>query len=200
MDWMVLSLVTLLTLVNSIAVIGLIRQIGVLHLRIQPVAGLKGAGGPELGRRVNLGSQPLEELARKTSGSERFLLGFISPTCSLCAPLLPAFEALSRANAAAVLLVSDTDQDRAREYLNSKHVRLPVYASEDAFHLNDVPAAPFVVITDREGRVTASGGVNSLEQIELLIEDSVVPRAGAKPDIEAGSGDLLVRSNGRGRK
>ena len=40
-------LLGIICVLNTIAVVALIRQVGILHLRIQPVAGLSGAGGPD---------------------------------------------------------------------------------------------------------------------------------------------------------
>jgi hypothetical protein len=47
-------LIGVLSVLTAVAVVALIRQVGVLHLRIQPVAGVTGAGGPPYGARLEL--------------------------------------------------------------------------------------------------------------------------------------------------
>lgn len=172
----VVALLGALVILNTVAVIGLIRQIGLLHLRVQPVSALRGAGGPALGAQLEFVNKPWE-LPAVAENVDRIVLGFVSPTCSLCTPLLPAFRSLARSAAPneAVVLVTDTDDVRAAEYLDGKGVGLPFVAEPGSFEANEIPAAPFVVVSDASGTVHASGGVNTFEQIEWLLAESRLP-------------------------
>jgi hypothetical protein len=109
------------------------------------------------------------------------VLGFVSPTCGICRPLLPAFAALAATQPAdeGTVLVVDAEADRAAEYLHANNVRLPFIAEAGALRENNIPGTPFVVVADGSGIVLSSGGVNSLEQIESLARDDGVAGAAA---------------------
>jgi methylamine dehydrogenase accessory protein MauD len=173
----VVGLLGALVVLNTVAVIGLIRQIGLLHLRVQPLSALRGAGGPALGAQLEFIDKPWE-LPVIAPEVDRIVLGFVSPTCSICGPLLPAFRSLARAAQASesVVLVTDTDEVRAAEYLTGKGIDLPFVAEPGSFETNEIPAAPFVVVSDASGIVLASGGVNTFEQIEWLLAESRLPQ------------------------
>jgi hypothetical protein len=141
----------LLLAVLTIVVIALARQIGVLHLRIAPVGALEmDDEGPALG-------EPLAP--RAASGRDgttvivggpgsRRLLAFVSPTCPVCEGILPSLPAAARTSGLVAQVVSDPDAERAF----------------------DVPGVPFIVVVDEFGVVRAKGTVNSLEQLEGLID------------------------------
>jgi hypothetical protein len=157
-----------LSVLNAVAVAALIRQVGVLHLRIRPVAGMQGGGGPGPGTQLALPGV-LSNLARRRT--PHVLIGFLSPTCGVCGPLATAFGKLGKTADpnTAILLVIDATEERAREYLREKHIdHLPHLADSGAFKAN-VPGAPWAVVADETGVVIASGGVNTLENIEELM-------------------------------
>ena len=85
-------LIGILSVLTAVAVVALIRQVGVLHLRIQPVAGVTRAGGPEYGADIRLPA-PLPELARPATS---FLVGFVSPSCRVCGPVTSALGRVAR--------------------------------------------------------------------------------------------------------
>ena len=164
-----LALVALVTALNAVAVVALIRQVGILHLRIRPVAGLTGAGGPSLGTKLNLPTEIADATGR---GATHYLLGFVSPTCGLCKAVVPALGAVAKAHApqTAVLLVLDATPERAAEYLRSSGAgHLPHLAYAGSFAASAIPGAPWIVITDRSGVVLNSGAVNTLDNIEEML-------------------------------
>lgn len=182
--WSVTILLALVTGLNALAVIALMRQVGLLHLRVRPVPALEGEGGPSPGMKLAFASPPWEspEIGPEV---ERMLLGFFSPTCKVCSPLMPAFQAVASAAGPgeAVVLVTEADPERASEYLRSNKVRLPYVAEPNCFTPNEIPGAPFAVVVDRKGHALASGGVNTLEQIEWVLERSKAPApADSEPD------------------
>jgi hypothetical protein len=160
-------LIGILSVLTAVAVIALIRQVGVLHLRIQPVAGVTGAGGPDYGTALQLPAPPAELAGRP---AERFLVGFVSPGCQVCGPVTSALGRVARTAdpGTAVLLVVDADQARADEYLRGKGVGFLPYIA-DAAAFADVPGAPWVIVTDKSGKVIVSGGVNTLDNIEEIL-------------------------------
>jgi hypothetical protein len=161
-------LIGVLSLLTAVAVVALIRQVGVLHLRIQPVAGVTGAGGPDYGSQLQL-TAALAELARRPAA--RFLVGFVSPTCQVCGPLTSAFGRVARSVPAgtAVLLVIDANQADADEYVRAKGVSFLPYVADTASFAANVPGAPWAVVTDGSGRVIVSGGVNTLDNVEEML-------------------------------
>jgi len=137
-------LIGVLSVLTAVAVVALIRQVGVLHLRIQPVAGVTGAGGPAYGSGLELPAG-LAELTRRKA--ERFLVGFISPTCGVCGPLTSAFGRIARS------VGPDTG----------------VLIADTASFAANVPGAPWAVVTDGSGMVIVSGGVNTLDHVEEML-------------------------------
>jgi hypothetical protein len=161
-------LIGILSVLTSVAVVALIRQVGVLHLRIQPVAGVTGVGGPDYGTDIRLPA-PLPELAGRPA--TRFLVGFVSPGCQVCGPVTSALGRVARSAGArtAVLLVVDAGQARADEYVRGKGVGFLPYVADAAVFADNVPGAPWVIVTDGSGKVIVSGGVNTLDNIEEML-------------------------------
>jgi hypothetical protein len=160
-------LIGVLSVLTAVAVVALIRQVGVLHLRIQPVGGVTGAGGPAYGSGLELPAG-LTELTRRKA--ERFLVGFISPTCGVCGPLTSAFGRIARSAGpdTGVLLVIEASQREADSYVRSKGVSFLPYIADTASFAN-VPGAPWAVVTDGSGMVIVSGGVNTLDHVEEML-------------------------------
>jgi len=137
--------------VLAVVVIALARQIGVLHLRLSPVGALEvDDEGPPLG------AAPEARVARGRDGTSvlvggpgpRRLLAFVSPTCPICEQVLPSMPAAAKAGGLVLQVVSDPELERAY----------------------GVPGVPFLVVLDETGVGRSKGTVNSLEQIEGLID------------------------------
>jgi len=137
--------------VLAIVVVALARQIGVLHLRLGPLGALEvDDEGPALSE------VPEARTARGRDGTAtlvggpgpRRLLAFVSQTCPICELLLPSLPAAAAAGGLVPQVVSDPELEIAYR----------------------VPGVPFVVVLDELGAVRSKGTVNSLEQIEGLID------------------------------
>ncbi len=131
-----------LTVALTLAVLGLYRQVGVLSLRLAPQTALELEDeGPPLGQPAPL----LPGLSRQ--GTE--LVAFVSLNCRMCLEILPGLRALARDGLPVHWVREDEDPD--------------------AFERWAVPGTPYVVqITD--GVVFAKGLVNTLEQIDWVLE------------------------------
>ena len=136
----------LLVLVLSVAVVALLRQIGVLHARLHPLGAHFGGEGPALESDAPL----VEGVDYAQSGTT--LLAFTSPTCEVCKVLAPSLDALRRDYRD--VHVHTVDLDVARSVFDAFKVR----------------STPYVVAVDRAGVVRGRGVVNSLEQIEEVLE------------------------------
>jgi hypothetical protein len=141
----------LLLAVLAVVVVALARQIGVLHLRLEPLGALEvDDEGPALG------DAPPVRTARGDDGTTRLvggpgrrrLLTFVSPTCPICEQVQPSLPAAAAAARLTLQVLSDPELE-------------VVYR---------VPGVPFVVVLDEAGVVRSKGTVNSLEQIEGLID------------------------------
>ena len=136
----------LLVLVLSVAVVALLRQIGVLHARLHPLGAHFGGEGPPLDSDAPL-IQGVDYAASATT-----LLAFTSPTCEVCKVLAPSLAALRRGYRD--VRVHTVDLDDARSVFDAFKVR----------------STPYVVAVDQHGVVKGRGVVNSLEQIEEVLE------------------------------
>ena len=143
-SWQPVAIVTLSGLVAALglAVLALYRQVGLLSLRLGPRAALELEDeGPPIGQPAPL----LPDLTRR--GSE--LVAFVSLDCRMCIEILPGLRALAREGVPVHWLREDKDGD--------------------AFERWGVPGTPFVVHLI-EGVVRAKGLVNTLEQIDWVID------------------------------
>ena len=126
----------------TLLVLALYRQVGVLTLRIGPRVPFELAEeGPQLGD----AAPPLDGLR----GRRAEVVFFFSSTCSLCRQLSPGVAALARQGLSVRVVEEELE--------------------EDAFKRWNVPGTPFVVhLVD--GVVAAKGTVNTLEELETLLD------------------------------
>jgi hypothetical protein len=135
----------------SFAVVALLRQVGVLHARLRPL-GVHAAGeGPAVGEPAPAADRLDYRSAVLT------LLAFTSERCQVCRGLVPSLPYLER------------------DYEDS--VRLVVLdhgpSTAELFSAFNVTFTPYFVTVDREGVVRGGGVANSLEQVEVLVEESL---------------------------
>lgn len=142
-------LLWVLVLVLVVAVIALLRQIGVLHARLSPLGTHPGGEGPELDSLAPVRVELDYDDAALT------LVAFTSPTCTVCATLRPSLEAVRRTYGDLHLHVVDL-ADGTRSLFDAFNVR----------------STPYVVAVDGDGIVRGAGVANSLEQVEELVEDA----------------------------
>lgn len=137
--------------VLALVVVALARQIGVLHLRVSPVGALEiDDEGPMLGEAPETRTARGREGAPTLVGGPgpRRLLAFVSDTCPICEQIEPSLPAAASAGGLVPQIVVDPELEVAYR----------------------VPGVPFVVVLDELGVVRSKGTVNSLEQIEGLID------------------------------
>jgi uncharacterized membrane protein YphA (DoxX/SURF4 family) len=137
-----LVVLTAAVILLSLLVLALYRQVGVLTMRIGPRVPFELAEeGPEVGS----SAPPLEGLR----GRRAEIVFFFSATCRLCRQLSPGVAALARQGLS--VRVVEEEQE------------------EEAFKRWNVPGTPFVVhVVD--GVVAAKGTVNTLEELETLLD------------------------------
>lgn len=139
----------------SFAVVALLRQVGVLHARLRPLGAHMAGEGPPAGApaprsdRLDYADAPLT------------LLAFTSPRCDVCRSLVPSLSYLER------------------DYADDLNVVVLDHGPSTAelFSAFNVHSTPYFVTVGPDGVVRAGGVANSLEQVEVLVEESLAPAA-----------------------
>jgi len=167
-----------LFLVQCIGLLMLLRQVGMLHLRINPTGARMLPPGPDIGERVKpILLKDLDDQERHVSVNHAMakdlLILFLSPVCRTCSSLIPSVKAVLRENSeleCAILLFSD-DKELCRKF-RRKHRLSQVFCSytlraRDHFQIG---LTPYGVVIQRDGIVLAKGVVNQIEHLESLLE------------------------------
>lgn len=161
----------------AILMLGLIRQIGLLHERSSPMGAMITDHGPDigdaapsfdltdiLGRPVHIG---------KAEGAEArpMLLMFTAPSCPVCDKLFPIIRSIARAERLAVVMVSDGAPEEHQRFLDNHElgpIRYVVSAEIGmAFQVGKIP---YGVLLDGEGVIRSKGLTNTREHLESLLE------------------------------
>ena len=161
----------------GLIVLGLARQIGVLHERVAPLGALttRPAGG--IGDRApefdvaDLAGRKLHVGGRRSDGRGQLLL-FVSPTCPMCKKLLPTARSFARSEHGTVDVVLMGDGDRpSHEALVAEHrlQDLPLALAPIVGITLGIGKLPHAVLIDADGTIRSSGIVNSREHLESLL-------------------------------
>lgn len=159
-------------------VVALVRQIGVLHERVTPVGALVGDQGPRVGA-----AAPRFELADWTGApltigghdpdGKNTLLLFVSPTCPVCATLLPIVDSVAgdEPQLLRVVLASDGSRDEHEAFVRTHQLAARPYVLSTPLGLAyRVGKLPYAVLIDADGVLRAKGLVNTREHLESLFE------------------------------
>lgn len=169
-QWVVIALL-------AVMMVGLLRQVGMLHERLGPVGALTLPGGPKVGDIA-----PAFDLPSLTGGQVRVggmnedgastLLFFLSPTCAICKTMLPILLSMAREHGGTrLVLASDGDEERQMKLIiQEKLTDYPFVLSTDLGRAHGVAKLPYAVLLDAEGRIVAKGLVNNREHVESLFE------------------------------
>lgn len=176
------GLLSLLSILNAAVLVGVMRQVGVLHERIRPT----GPGyheGPEIGTRLPRLTFTVVsgDIAPDPFVTPITLLAFVSPGCGLCEALtqqVVAYRRVMPREAVQVALVTDASADAAGAWAQEHNVRAPLLCRDDVTRTYLVPGSPYVVAAAVDladptlVRVLGRGVVNTLEQFEDLVESA----------------------------
>ncbi len=168
----------LVVIALSVALLAVVRQLGVLHERIAPVGALMLAKGLKVGDAApQLAVQDLEGHSLTVGGGrtdERAtLVMFLSPTCPVCKALLPALKSslASEREWLDIILASDGESASQREFVLAHRLgAFPYVVSAPLGISYQVSRLPFAVLLDAQGVLRARGIVNSREHLESLFE------------------------------
>ncbi len=180
--WLVLLVaVWCFVLLEGLLLLGILRQIGVLH---QKIDGLGMAGiQPPSPRGIPLGARSPAFTLPRVGGGEvslsdfrgtRILLAFIQPGCGPCKNLLPHLNALAlntEETRAQVVLVSAGERE-VNERLHEEYEIVPPIGLQRGGEVSqsyNVTGTPFVYVIDESGLIRASGVANTREQLEQML-------------------------------
>jgi methylamine dehydrogenase accessory protein MauD len=158
--------------------LALVRQIGVLYERIEPMGALMMDDGPKAGEVApvmtlnSIGGQSITIGKTSHSNNEKAtLLFFVSPTCPVCKKLLPIIKsvAMSERSWLNIVLASDGDDVEHLSFVSKQGLQaFPYINSRELGMKFRVSKLPYAVLIGEDGRVQAKGLINSREQLESL--------------------------------
>jgi methylamine dehydrogenase accessory protein MauD len=162
----------------GVLVLGIARQVGVLHQRLGPVGALMlskelkvGERSPEFPLVALDGRQVLVGGADPQGRSS--LIAFVSPDCPVCASLLPTIKRIAAEENSRLKVVFASDGDPAvhRRFASEKGLdEFPYVLSGDLGRSFGIGRLPYAVIIDAAGVIRSQGLVNSREHLESLLE------------------------------
>ena len=175
----------------AIVMVGLIRQIGLLHERSSPMGAMITDHGPDIGdaappfelpdfygKPVQIGGPVRAGGGPAGAGGgpagadgSQTLLMFTAPTCPVCDKLFPIIRSIARAENISVVMISDGAPDEHQRFLASHElgpIRYVVSAEIGmAFQVGKIP---YGVLLDANGVIRAKGLTNTREHLESLFE------------------------------
>jgi methylamine dehydrogenase accessory protein MauD len=161
-----------------LALLAVVRQLGVLHERIAPVGALMLSKGLKVGELApKVGVQDLDgrsfEVGTVRTDGRATLLMFVSPTCPVCKALLPILKSslASERDWLDIVLASDGESSTQREFVLAQRLgSFPYVVSASLGIAYQVSRLPYAVLVDAQGLLRARGIVNSREHLESLFE------------------------------
>jgi len=163
---------------GGVILLGIARQVGLLHERSAPLGAMITDHGPGVGDKaptfsiVDVKGQKRQIGDVNAAGHETLLM-FTSPTCPVCDKLLPIIKSVAKAEGIDVMLISDGAEEEHKEFL-SKHKLdgLPYVISSEVGIRFQVGKVPYGVLIDEEGVIKSKGLCNTREHLESLLEAS----------------------------
>lgn len=167
----VLWLVVILILIYLVA---LTRQIGILHLRVEPTGARMTNDGIEVGKYApfQVLTTTMGDAIRLGPDAERStILLFLSTTCSACASLAASLRGVIGQTQEQYVLVFGAAEpvDVEAFVVHHKVTSLPVVISPEVVTAFQVNGVPYGFALDPSGIVQGKGIVNTAEHIESLV-------------------------------
>lgn len=159
----------------TVALLGLMRQVGLLHERSSPMGAMITDHGPDIGD-----AAPEFELPDYfgqgvkiggASGGRPMLLMFTAPTCPVCDKLFPIIKSIARAEKIGVVMISDGAPEEHARFLETHELgQIRYVVSAEIGMAFQVGKIPYGVLLDAEGVIKAKGLTNTREHLESLLE------------------------------
>lgn len=177
MTYLVISniLLWLALLGMSLVMLGLLRQVGLLHERSSPMGAMITDHGPDIGD-----AAPVFELADHAGQTVTIggpnpagavLLMFTAPSCPVCDKLFPIIKSMARAERLSVIMVSDGAPEEHARFLASHELGdIRYVVSAEIGMTFQVGKIPYGILIDSSGTIRAKGLTNTREHLESLVE------------------------------
>ncbi|MBU3030719.1 methylamine dehydrogenase accessory protein MauD [Paracoccus marinaquae] len=159
-----------------VVMLGLVRQVGLLHERSSPMGAMITDHGPDIGDKAPEFDLPdhFGRPVRIGGASERgrpTLLMFTAPTCPVCDKLFPIIQSIARAENIGVVMISDGAAEEHARFLKSHELgQIRYVVSAEIGMAFQVGKIPYGVLLDAEGVIRAKGLTNTREHLESLLE------------------------------
>ena len=156
--------------------LGVIRQIGLLHERSAPLGAMMIDHGPDIGEKspvfnVTTIDEKPSLVGRAITAGRPSLLMFTGPSCPVCAKLLPIIRSVAAAEGTDVILISDGTQAEHREFLQNHPLQGERYVVSAEIGMRyQVSKVPYGVLLDQDGVIQSKGLCNTREHVESLFE------------------------------
>ena len=157
--------------------VGVIRQIGLLHERSAPLGAMMVDHGPDIGDKspvFNVKTFTDEKdllVGRAITPGRPSLLIFTGPSCPVCAKLLPIIRDVAASEGADVILISDGTAAEHREFLSNHPLKNEYYVNSPEIGMRyQVSKVPYGVLLDADGVIKGKGLCNTREHVESLFE------------------------------
>jgi methylamine dehydrogenase accessory protein MauD len=161
-----------------LALLAVVRQLGVLHERIAPTGALMLARGLNVGESApevavqDLDGRP-HTIGAPAPGRRATLVVFVSPTCPVCKSLLPVLKSslVAERDWLEIVLASDGEASAQRDFVQAQKLGSFRYVLSMPLGIAyQVSRLPFAALIDSQGVLRARGIVNSREHLESLFE------------------------------
>lgn len=172
-------LLWLMLIACAFVLLGLIRQIGLLHQRIAPAGALMLDKGVEVGQpapHITVADRSGRPVNIGYTAEQATLLFFLSPTCPVCKALLPAVKSISQSQPELkVIYVSDGEAALHEQFVSTAGLESACYlVSPEVGMTFQVGKLPYAILLDRTGTLQAKGLVNSREHLDSLFETELL--------------------------
>lgn len=160
----------------TVVMLGLMRQVGLLHERSSPMGAMITDHGPDIGDKApELDLTDFAGRAVRIGGpsadGRQTLLMFTAPTCPVCDKLFPIIKSIARAEKISVVMISDGAPEEHRRFLDSHDLgEIRYVVSAEAGMAFQVGKIPYGVLLDPQGVIRAKGLTNTREHLESLLE------------------------------
>lgn len=160
----------------SVVLLGLMRQVGLLHERSSPMGAMITDHGPDIGDKApefelpDWFGKPVK-IGGASADGRATLLMFTAPSCPVCEKLFPIIKSMARAENIGVVMISDGAADEHKRFLAGHPLDDARYVvSAEAGMAFQVGKIPYGVLVDPQGVIRAKGLVNTREHLESLLE------------------------------
>jgi methylamine dehydrogenase accessory protein MauD len=167
-----------LVVVQTVVMLVIVRQVGLLYLRSGASRARLTAVGPELGEVIEpITLHDIDDAEKQMTVGPAMdsdvLLVFVSPDCAACETLLPALRPLvgeTRAEVLWVLLATSGTRERCVDYRERNRLGFVFFAydAEASPHFK-VGGSPYALLIRSDGTLVSKGIVNHIDQLESVL-------------------------------